>query len=405
MLTRRGIGVVVGVAALAIAGRVLGVLELFVLATGVGGLLLTGALTITVRRTKLRASRHVEPARVHVGAESRVDVVVENLGRTRSPVVTICDSFDGGARQARLLLAPIATGNRDRAIYRLPADRRGRFELGPLEAKRADPFGLVSRTTTIGPAVQLTVYPAIEAVTEMAPARGHRPATTQPVTAGPSGEDFASLRAYEIGDDLRQVHWPSTARLDELMIRQLDHPLEGHATVVLDLRAHVHTEASLERAVSAAASLIVACARKDSLVRLATTEGIDSGFGTGKAHVDAIMEQLAVAAAGDDDHLAGVIGALARSRHGGPTAFVGTDALAAADLGLVARLQSRQRPLVAVLFERQDSRDESRVAELDRSGSATTTVTVRTSETFAAAWNQAIGRGGRRRVPAPQGWG
>src|SRR5206468_2058781 len=154
-------------------------------------------------------------------------------------------------------------------------------ELGPLEAQRADPFGLVSRTTHIAPAVELTVYPAIEAVTAMAPARGHRPAATQPATPGPSGEDFATLRAYEVGDDLRQVHWPSTAKLDELMIRQLDHPLEGHATVLLDLRASVHTEASLERAVSGAASVLVACSRSGSLVRLATTEGIDSGFGTG----------------------------------------------------------------------------------------------------------------------------
>nr|MDQ6928213.1 DUF58 domain-containing protein [Actinomycetota bacterium] len=352
----------------------------------------------------LRAARQVRPARVHVGDESTVDLVVENPNRFRSPVVTIRDAFDGGARQARFLLAPIPAGGRETASYRLPADRRGRFELGPLEAHRADPFGLVSRTTHIAAAVELTVYPAIDTVVEMVPARGYRQATTQPATAGPTGEDFATLRAYEVGDDLRQVHWPSTARLDELMIRQLDHPLEGHATVLLDLRADVHTDETLERAVSAAASVLVACSRRHSLVRLATTEGVDSGFGTGTAHIDAILERLAVAEVGDGDHLAGVVGALSRSRHGGPSAFVGTDALAAGDLGLVARLQSRRRPLAVVLFGRDDVPGGS-TRSADHATLATTIVNVATSEPFAASWNRAMARGAARRLPVAQGWG
>ncbi|HUQ64147.1 MAG TPA: DUF58 domain-containing protein [Acidimicrobiales bacterium] len=405
MLTRRGFGAVVGVVALAVAGRLLGVLELFVLAAGLGGLLVAGFIATFARRAKLGASRHVEPARVHVGDESRIDLVVENRGRIRSPVVTIRDSFDDGARQARFLLSPIVAGGRDHATYRLPADRRGRFDLGPLEAQRADPFGLVYRTTAIAPATQLTVYPAIEAVLQMAPARGHRPATSQPATTGPSGEDFATLRAYEVGDDLRQVHWPSTARLGELMIRQLDHPLEGHATVLLDLRSGSHTEASLERAVSAAASVLVACSRAGSLVRLTTTEGLDSGFGTGKAHVDSIMERLAVAEAGEGNHLAGAVGALSRSRHGGPSAFIGTDGLQAGELGLVARLQTRRRPLTVVLFQRADGASQDRGQTIDRASDSTTILQVHSGQSFAAVWNQAATRGVRGRAPAARGWG
>lgn len=404
MLTRRGIGVVAGAIALAVAGRVLGVLELFVLAAGAGGLLVSGTATITVRRANLRATRQVRPARVHVGDESTVDLVVENPNRTRSPVVTIRDSYDGGARHAQFLLAPLAAGSRETASYRLPADRRGRFELGPLEAQRSDPFGLVSRTTHIAGAVELTVYPAIERVSEMHPSGSHRQATTQPAAAGPHGEDFATLRAYEVGDDLRQVHWPSTARLDELMIRQLDHPLEGHATVLLDLRARAHSETSLERAVSAAASVLVACSRRGSLVRLATTEGIDSGFGTGAAHIDAILERLAVAEAGDGDHLPGVVGALSRSRRGGPSAFIGTDALGSGDLGLVARLQSRRRPLAVVLFGRDETRRTTGAPVLHRAARATTIVRVSPSDPFAATWNRAMASATGRQ-PVARGWG
>jgi uncharacterized protein (DUF58 family) len=185
------------------------------------------------------------------------------------------------------------------------------------------------------------------------------------------------------------------------MIRQLDHPLEGHATVLLDLREHVHTEESLERAVSAAASVLVACSRSGSLVRLASTEGLDSGFGTGKAHIDAVMERLAVAEAGDGDRLAGVVGAMSRSRHGGPTAFIGTDALTPGDLGLVARLQSRRRPVAVVLFEREDTPGRSDATTgINRAGTATNIVHVRPSESFAATWNRATARGASGRQSA-----
>jgi uncharacterized protein (DUF58 family) len=201
------------------------------------------------------------------------------------------------------------------------------------------------------------------------------------------------------------VHWPSTAKLDELMIRQLDHPLEGHATVLLDLRAVVHTETSLERAVSAAASILVACSRRSSLVRLATTEGVDSGFGTGAAHIDAILERLAVAEAGEGDHLPGVVGALSRSRHGGPSAFIGTDALDSGDLGLVARLQSRRRPLAVVLFARDDTRRADDGPAVDRATGATTIVRVPRSESFATSWNRAMARGATGRQPVARGWG
>ena len=55
-----------------------------------------------------------------------------------------------------------------------------------------------------------------------------------------SGEDFYALRPYVVGDDLRRVHWPSTARHDELMVRQDELPWQGRATVLLDVRRGAH---------------------------------------------------------------------------------------------------------------------------------------------------------------------
>ena len=87
--------------------------------------------------------------------------------------------------------------------------------------------------------------------------RRPRPARRRanPNVARPQGDDFYALRDYVVGDDLRRVHWPSTARHDELMVRQDEMPWQGRATVLLDVRRAAHTAASLELAVSAAASV------------------------------------------------------------------------------------------------------------------------------------------------------
>jgi uncharacterized protein (DUF58 family) len=98
------------------------------------------------------------------------------------------------------------------------------------------------------------------------------------------GDEFHSLRPYVIGDDLRRVHWPSTARRDELTVRQDERHQQGRTTVLLDVRRAVHTDESFERAVSAAASLLVAAVRRGDEVRLVATDRTDSGLRR-RAHV------------------------------------------------------------------------------------------------------------------------
>ena len=125
---------------------------------------------------------------------------------------------------------------------------------------------------------------------------GHDPlaGADHPTALGVAGEDFYALRAYEMGDDLRRVHWPSTARVDELMIRQNEMPWQGRATVLLDARARAHDGESLELAVRGRGEHRERVLAQGSLVRLVTTDGADSGFAAGQAHVEAIMERLAI---------------------------------------------------------------------------------------------------------------
>jgi uncharacterized protein (DUF58 family) len=94
-----------------------------------------------------------------------------------------------------------------------------------------------------------------------------------------SAEDV-TVREYRRGDDLRRVHWRSSARVGELMVRREEQPWESRATLFLDNRVIAHRgqgiASSLEAAVSAAASIAVHLSKRGFTVRLVTAAGEDS---------------------------------------------------------------------------------------------------------------------------------
>lgn len=342
-----------GALVLATGGRMLGLVELFVLAAGCLGLLVAALVSVHVGRVELAASRRIDPPRVHAGADSRVELAVRNRGERRTPVVAVRDSLRGARRRrARFLVAPLAPGEENRASYRLAVERRGRHELGPLELERVDPFGLVSTARTIAPPAELIVYPRVEPVAPLPAGYGNTASGTHlPSAVGASGDDFYGLREYQVGDDLRRVHWPSTARRDDLMIRQLELPWQGRATVVLDVRGAVHTEESIELAVSAAASLLLASWQHGALVRLVTTDGADTGFGQGHAHLEPVLEHLALVEPSDSDDLAARLPRVHRTRQRTALAAVTTNQASPADLSLLAPRPARGEGTALVLVQ------------------------------------------------------
>lgn len=396
LLTRRGWGVIVGAVVLVAGGRALGLMELFVLAAGSLGLVAAGVAYVLTRHPHLDASRHLNPPRVHVGDNSRVELALRNLSRRRSPVLTLRDALAGGPRQARFLLPPLAPGQSDQASYRLPADRRGVFAIGPLEAERSDPFGLARRSSAIAPLTELTVYPRVDPVRPLpdSPGRDRHHTTPRAAAVGLTGEDFYALRAYQQGDDLRRVHWPSTARRDELMIRQNEVPWQGRATVVLDGRSRLHTDASFEGAVSAAASVVTACWQHGSVVRLVTTDGVDSGFGSGPAHLEGILARLAmIEPAGD-----GGLDALGAARAvDGSVAVLTTTAVDPADLDRLVRPARSLSAVTLVVFEaRRTLPDGARWPAVGH------VVVVGATRPFAPAWDAALSVERPRLRPAGQ---
>src|SRR5207245_6857907 len=131
MLTRRGWLVAVGTAALGVGGRLLAT-ELLTLAAGAGVLVAAALVAVRLPRPRLRATRVLHPAKVHAGSESRVELVIVNEGRSRTPVVAVRDPFDRGRRDARFLLGPVDPAQVARAGYRRPTEPGGVVERGPL---------------------------------------------------------------------------------------------------------------------------------------------------------------------------------------------------------------------------------------------------------------------------------
>jgi len=394
VITPRGWMVGGGAIAAVLAGRLLGITELFGLAAA--AVVLVAASLVYVRSTRfsLEAIRDLRPPRVHAGSSSRVELSVKNTSTRRSPVLSARDPFDGGRRWARFLLAPLAPGEVARAAYRLPTDQRGVFDLGPLELQLGDPFGLATTSFTAAPATKLTVYPRVDGIEPLPLAQGNDPysGADQASSLSWSGEDFYALREYQTGDDLRRVHWPSTAKRDDLMIRQDEMPWQGRATVVLDVRRDVHTAESLEVAVSAAASILSACWRRNSLVRLLTTDGFDSGFAEGHAHREAVLERLAGTRLDRRTHLAPVLAALRKEGNGGALAVLTTAGAPMTDLDTVARLRSRYGSVTLVLLERSvlEASAHARRSPPSPTPQVGMLVRVTADRPFAQAWSEAI---------------
>jgi uncharacterized protein (DUF58 family) len=391
MVTRRGWWVALLALLLMAAGRLFGIPELY--AVAVAGGALVGAAVLYVRRAawRVQADRRLRPARVHAGGNARVELSLRNLGTRHSPVLAVRDPFDGGRRWARFHVAPMGPGARARAAYRLPTDRRGLFALGPLEVSLADPFGLASRSIEVAPATVLTVYPHIDDIRPLPHARGADfSSASGRATLSPAGDDFFALREYRTGDDLRRVHWPSTARSDELMIRQDELPWQGRVSVLVDLRSAVHSSESLELAVSAAASIIHAGWRDRRQVRLLATDGTDSGYGAGHGHLEAMLEYLASADTHVQPSLSPTLASLARHGTSGGVALVTTDRVSDSDFGAISRQGARWGSVALVLIERSAWDGSAPPARQSPPPAVRRMVRVTAAAPFPVAWETAL---------------
>jgi len=226
------------------------------------------ALSIVARtRYRLSCTRRLDPPRVEVGHASTVRLRLDNVSRLPSGVLLMEDALPhalGG--RPRFVLDRIEPQGVREVSFPVRSQVRGRFSVGPLSVRLTDPFGMCELTRSFASTDSLVVTPVVTSLPSVRLggdwAGGGDTASRSVAT---SGTDDAATREYRHGDDLRKVHWRSTARTGELMVRREEQPFQSRATLLLDGRAGAHRGdgpgSSFEYAVSAVASVGVHLAR------------------------------------------------------------------------------------------------------------------------------------------------
>jgi uncharacterized protein (DUF58 family) len=342
MFTRRGYTVVGAAIALFVAGRILGTVELWILGTAALALTIGGLIWIRLRALPVDASRHTEPRFMHAGTEGRIELALRNHGRRSTPVLNVADAFDDGRQAARFVLPPIPPGATRPAAYRIPTNRRGRYRVGPLRASVEDPFGFVRRARTLLGSTTVVVFPRVHALTPLSsrPGSDRRHGGPRERQRSFAGDDFLSLRSYVVGDDLRRVHWRSTARVGELMVRQDEAPWRAPPVLVLDVRAEAYDESSFERAVEAAASIAALLGRMDS--------GFDAYLGNGRdLHPRIGLEHILSELATVDVDAAGGLTLAPFTQHSSGAVILITGGLDASAATALTALTGRRRRVMA----------------------------------------------------------
>jgi uncharacterized protein (DUF58 family) len=259
-MTRRGRGVLAATVGAFLVGRLFGVPQLHIAA--LAGLLLLVGATVLVwsATTRLQIDRTIAPGTIWTGEHARVTLTVRNLAPIPSAPSELLDTLpDSYGQRPRAALASIAPTGRSTVTYDIVGVHRGTVQVGPLRLRTADPFGLLTRSVTLPSTSSLTVYPTIHRLPPgLALGGSTSSGRTRRTTVRTDGEELADVREYVHGDDLRSVHWPSTAHRGTLMVRRSESSRAPRAVVLLDVRAQRHggvgAGASIETAVTAAAS-------------------------------------------------------------------------------------------------------------------------------------------------------
>ncbi len=367
-------------------------LALFVLWIALGepellsiGLLLAIATTVAflfVRRSNptVSVTRRLSPNLVHEGEQTVVEAALTNVGHRPVWNLTAEDEVAGlgSARFAAARLAPDETAT---ATYQILCKPRGIYDVGPLRISVTDPLRLADRSRLAGQSDRLIVYPPVEQLSGLPVLRGLDPSmyASQPEFSHRGGEDFYTLREYQTGDDLRRVHWPSTAKRDELMIRQLETPWQSRALVFFDPRgSRFDSTGAFEKAVSGAASV----------VRHLLASGFDADLWTGGVTVSSAepdsyarsMEALAGVQPTDGLDLRAAALRLQRGGRGGALVMVtGTP-----DGELLAVGQLLTRNFASTLLMSVAEHASSAIGGFQSGG--TITMAIKPEESWAGAW-------------------
>lgn len=300
-LTTRGRCLLAGGGATALCAVVLDERDLLRIGVFVALLPVLALLLATRTRQTMRVERVLSPARLCTG--DAVDVELRLRGGALLGALRLADNVPDAAgpqpvAPPRFTVHRLSGRGAATLTYPLRPVLRGVHRVGPLLGGATDPLGLAEFERELAGADRLLVLPRVVALHGLPPSLGAGEGTPGAALAHQGqGSSDVLIRPYRHGDELRRVHWRSTARHDELMVRLEERPWRGGITVLLDRRDGAHRGrgpgSSLEFAVSLTASICAHLIGRGEPVTLVTEDGsVLTGTGP-DPRIDALLDALA----------------------------------------------------------------------------------------------------------------
>ncbi len=339
---------------------------LFYMATAVAATLGASRLQAWLAVRGLRLERHAPPA-VRVGEVVTIDITVWGERRLKRPLVTVADGFPEDLVTLDLTPSLPVAPSFDQPIrsrYSFRPMRRGRYRWGNLVVSGTDALGLVTldRAYEVAP-MEVTVYPApIPVSVRLSAAAGWGTSDLERGRIRGAGLDTRGLRQYVPGDPMKHVHWPTSARTGNLVVKEFD--AGAGASVMFLIQRTLGSEVgtndatTLEAMCGHALYLAGQYLRQGALVLFPQLESEEAALMHPEARERAIREVLTDVKADRPDSLAAEIGGFGRLLHAG-----GTLALMLAvqdpDLpGILAGLAGMQ--CSCLVYDTRDYADEHR---------------------------------------------
>jgi uncharacterized protein (DUF58 family) len=213
---------------------------------------------VTLRR-HLGAREYIEGDDVTIGLEAKAQ---------RNPGPRTLEVYE---QITRLGECRVELNRRGRERYVLPEVARGRYRFDAVRAVFEDPFGLAHAEQDLGAESTLLVYPRLVELERVFSELGVTLAGGHVVLRRTAGFDLHSVREYQQGESLRKVHWRTTAKRGELMVKELEDMPHDEIAVLLDADSRAVVGGSFDVQVRAAGSILRANALRGRRALLSIT--------------------------------------------------------------------------------------------------------------------------------------
>ncbi|HEX9069674.1 MAG TPA: DUF58 domain-containing protein [Ktedonobacterales bacterium] len=323
---------------------------------------LTGALLFALlwRAIGLRGlvfRRTAPGGHAQVGERVEEELILENHSRLPKLWVQVLDSSTLPGHHAGYVTS---IGPRERVTWRVKTicQRRGRYSLGPVTAISGDPLGLFKQVTVLAQTLNLLVLPKVLPLTNLALYPGGQPGRGRGSRRSPeTTTNVVTVRSYVPGDPLARIHWPSTARTSQFMVKEFDLDPTVDVMMVLDLDSAVQAgkglESTEETGVTIAASIMsYLLASKDIAVGLLVSGSGEAALplDRGARQLDRGLEVLAMSHPEQEVPLTQALTEIEASLQRNTVLFVITPSLSHDWAGSLALLQRRGvKPAVFLL--------------------------------------------------------